>query len=132
MFDNKFTKMGNDSLAEAAKQAMQDGDLRRKAEAYVNESFGVYSRQAVIREHLAAYDAALEEAYKCMKEGKPLADKDYDKDGKIESPKDEVWGSRLRAAKLAGKLKEEEQIDEVSKSKAITTYRGRESQRRGA
>lgn len=26
------------------------------------------------------------------------ADKDYDKDGKIESPKDEVWGSRLKAA----------------------------------
>ena len=43
------------------------------------------------------------------------ADKDYDKDGKIESPKDEVWGSRLRAAKMAGKLKEEEQLDELSK-----------------
>lgn len=39
------------------------------------------------------------------------ADKDYDKDGKIESSKDEVIGSRLRAAKKAGKLKEEEKAD---------------------
>ena len=44
-----------------------------------------------------------------------LAKKDYDKDGKIESPKDEVWGSRLRAAKKAGKL-EEEPVDYLGKS----------------
>jgi len=30
---------------------------------------------------------------------KKKAKKDYDKDGKIESPKDEYWGSRLKAAK---------------------------------
>lgn len=30
-----------------------------------------------------------------------LAKKDYDQDGEIESEKDEVWGSRFRAAKLA-------------------------------
>ena len=34
------------------------------------------------------------------------AKKDYDKDGKIESEKDEVWGSRMRAAKAAGKMEE--------------------------
>lgn len=34
------------------------------------------------------------------------ADKDYDGDGKIESPKDEVWGSRFKAAKKAGKMEE--------------------------
>ena len=131
-----------DPLLEAVQSAMQDGEMRRKAESLVNEEFGVYSRKAVVREDLAAYDARLEEAYKSMKEDtgqadarktvtssgkanekvfakhkermKKLADKDYDKDGKIESPKDEVWGSRLRAAKEAGKLKEEEQIDEIS------------------
>lgn len=166
-----------DSLVEAVQSAMQDGEIRRQAEALVNEEFGVYSRKAVVREQLAAYDARLEEAYKCMKEGEQideikvstaysyagkkmekerkgllpgdrnpssktdlknmknaaertdkdyyknrgfkkvdeakLAKKDYDKDGKIESPKDEVWGSRFRAAKMAGKM-EEEQIDEVS------------------
>ena len=35
-----------------------------------------------------------------------LADKDYDGDGEIESEKDEVWGSRFKAAKKAGKMKE--------------------------
>jgi hypothetical protein len=43
---------------------------------------------------------------KNVKEETKLAKKDYDKDGKIESPKDEVWGSRLRAAKMAGKMEE--------------------------
>ena len=33
------------------------------------------------------------------------ADKDYDGDGKIESGKDEVWGSRFKAAKKAEKMK---------------------------
>lgn len=36
------------------------------------------------------------------------AKKDHDRDGKIESEKDEVWGSRFRAAKLAGKMQEAE------------------------
>ena len=67
MFDNKFLK--HDPLVEAVKQAQMDGEIRRQAEAFVNEEFGVYSRQAVVRENLAAYDAAIEEAYKCMKEG---------------------------------------------------------------
>ena len=34
-----------------------------------------------------------------------MANKDYDKDGKVETAKDEVWGSRLKAAAKAGKLK---------------------------
>lgn len=67
MFDNKFNT--TDPLIEAVKQAQREGDLRRSAEAYVNEAFGVYNRNAVVREHLNAYDAAIEEAYKCMKEG---------------------------------------------------------------
>jgi len=35
--------------------------------------------------------------------GSKKATKDYDGDGKIESPKDEVWGSRAKAAAKAGK-----------------------------
>jgi hypothetical protein len=35
----------------------------------VNEEFGVYSRNAVVRENLAAYDARIEETYKALKEG---------------------------------------------------------------
>lgn len=116
MFDNKFLK--HDPLVEAVKQAQQDGADRRLAEAMTNELFEVYSRQAVVREHLADYDFALEEAYKCMKEAEKMADKDYDKDGKVETSKKEVWGSRLRAAKASGKYKgpvdEDSQIDELS------------------
>lgn len=41
------------------------------------------------------------------------AKKDWDKDGKIESEKDEVWGSRFRAAKKAGKMKEETETTEI-------------------
>jgi hypothetical protein len=133
--------------------------MRRQAIATVNEQFGVYSRNAVIRENLAAYDAAVEEAYKCMKEGNKdnkekkkeheekvgmehikkmggfpgqslkrtarsltkeemkLADKDYDRDGKREKPKDEVWGSRFRAARLAGKM--EEGLDVVKRDPSV-------------
>jgi hypothetical protein len=160
MFNNKFLK--HDPLLEAVKSAQMEGEYRRQAEAIVNEEFGVYSRKAVIRENLAAYDAALEETYTALKEGnkenkekkkeheektgmehikkmggfpgqslkrtareltkEEKADKDYDRDGKIESPKDEVWGSRLRAAKMAGKLKEEEQIDELKAPTAKTAH----------
>lgn len=153
MFNNRFNSSKNDPLVEAVKAAQHDGECRRQAEKIVNEEFGVYSRKAVVREQLAAYDAALEEVYANLKEGitieptnpnnaptgsaldvsqkrtqsqgttptktvadrtplppvqegNKLAKKDYDKDGKIESPKDEVWGSRFRAAKAAGKMEE--------------------------
>ena len=153
--DNPFLTK-KDSLVEAVRQAQEDGEIRRQAEAIVNEAFGVYNRNAVVREDLAAYDAAIEEAYADLKEGKKekleterketpvgqrphgpgwtlkksgqqtnkpndtwerkykkvgvneekkLADKDYDRDGKVETSKKEVWGSRLRAAKASGKYK---------------------------
>ena len=70
-FNNRLYNKNADPLVEAAKSAMELGQLRRDAIAAVNEEFGVYSRNAVVREHLAAYDARVEEAYKCMKEGKP-------------------------------------------------------------
>jgi hypothetical protein len=43
-----------------------------------------------------------------------MAKKDHDQDGKIESGKDEYLGSRIRAARLAGKLKEDvQQLNEA-------------------
>jgi hypothetical protein len=105
MFNNRFNSSKNDPLVEAVKAARADGDTRRLAESMTNGLFGVFSRQAVVREHLSDYDFALEEAYKCMKEEDKMADKDYDRDGKIETSKKEVWGSRLRAAKASGKYK---------------------------
>ena len=164
MFDNKFLKSAKDPLVEAVMQAQAEGALRRQAEALVNEEFGVYSRKALVREDLAAYDARLEEAYLELKEGnkdnkekkkeheektgmehikkmggfpgqspkrtareltkEEKADKDYDRDGKIESEKDEVWGSRFAAAKRAGKMEEgmmdPKDSDATPASKTIT------------
>ena len=68
MFSNRFNTK-NDPLIEAVKQAQADGDLRRQAVAIVNEAFGVFSRNAVIREEVAEYDAAIEEVYADLKEG---------------------------------------------------------------
>jgi hypothetical protein len=67
MFNNPFLK--KDPLLEAVKTAQADGETRRAAVAMVNEEFGVYSRNAVVRENLAAYDARIEETYKALKEG---------------------------------------------------------------
>ena len=105
MFNNRFNSSKNDPLVEAVKTARADGDARRLAESMANDLFGVFSRKAVVREYLSDYDYALEEAYKCVKEEDKMADKDYDRDGKIETSKKEVWGSRLRAAKASGKYK---------------------------
>lgn len=45
------------------------------------------------------------------------ADKDYDGDGEVESPKDEVWGSRAKAAAKSGKpFKEESEEEEEEES----------------
>ncbi len=41
------------------------------------------------------------------------AKKDYDGDGEVESPKDEVWGSRAKAAAKSGKPFKEENVDET-------------------
>jgi len=51
-----------------------------------------------------------------LSEAKKAA-KDYDGDGKIESPKDEVWGSRAKAAAKAGKPfgKKSEGVEEAAK-----------------
>jgi len=45
-----------------------------------------------------------------LSEAEDKADKDYDKDGKVESEKDEVWGSRMKAAE---KSKANEDIENV-------------------
>ena len=61
---------------------------------------------------IAAFLKLQSENSENMFEAAKKAKKDYDKDGKIESPKDEVWGSRFAAAKKAGKM-EEGNIDPV-------------------
>ena len=57
---------------------------------------------ALIDAFLKLQDAKNSNIFEAAKKAK----KDWDKDGKIESDKDEVWGSRMRAAKMAGKMQE--------------------------
>jgi hypothetical protein len=61
-----------------------------------------------------AHDFKLLRAKKGMKEeAEKMASKDHDGDGKVESGKAEYLGSRIRAAKASGKLKEEVELDEA-------------------
>lgn len=55
---------------------------------------------------IAAFLKLQEQKASNLFEAAKKAKKDYDKDGKVESEKDEVWGSRFRAAKAAGKMNE--------------------------
>lgn len=60
--------------------------------------------------------------FKKLRAGKKVkeaqADKDYDGDGKIESDKDEVWGSRAKAAAKAGKpFGKDKKVDETMEEK---------------
>jgi hypothetical protein len=61
-----------------------------------------------------AHDFKLLRGKKGMKEeAEKMAKKDHDGDGKVESGKAEYLGSRIRAAKASGKLKEEVELDEA-------------------
>ena len=59
-----------------------------------------------------ALKGVAEAAAKIM-EAEKMAKKDHDQDGKIETGKAEYLGSRIRAAKMAGKMKEEAELDEA-------------------
>lgn len=125
MFSNRFNTR-NDPLLEAAEAAMKDGETRRQAEAFVNEAFGVYSRKAVVREELADYDAALEEVYAELKEGKSLdpvgrEDKDIDNDGDHDKSDKYLLNRRKTIGRAMGKKMEETQIDEIS-NKLVKRY----------
>jgi len=50
------------------------------------------------------------------------AKKDYDGDGKVESGKDEYLGSRIAAAKKAGKLKEGQKCNHTAKGKSCPVH----------
>lgn len=59
MFTNK-----KDPLVDSVRKVMEQNELRRQVESALNEELGISSRKAVPHEHLASYDAMLEEAYK--------------------------------------------------------------------
>jgi hypothetical protein len=57
-----------------------------------------------------------------VNEASKRAKKDYDKDGKIESGKDEYLGSKIRAAKKAGKMEEAAKCNHTSKGKSCPVH----------
>lgn len=77
-------------------------ESQKKGQAAVKKAYGLGEN------FLAAFDKVVYSQHpnifqEAKKEKK--ADKDYDGDGKVESAKDEVWGSRMKAAKAAGKFR---------------------------
>ena len=71
-----------------------------------------------------AHDFKLLRGKKGMKEeAEKMASKDHDKDGKVESGKAEYQGSRIRAAKMAGKLKEDEQLEEGGMPSSVIKHK---------
>ena len=116
MFNNPFLK--KDPLLEVVQGAMQDGDLRRQAIEIVNEAFGVYSRNGLVRENVAEYDAAVEEVFKSLKEGKWEGSKEDAAEDKKLAKKHGMtlkqWERSAADKKHDAKELDEEQIDEVS------------------
>jgi len=74
-----------------------------------------------------AHDFKLLRGKKGMKEeSEKMAKKDHDGDGKVESGKSEFLGSRIRAAKAAGKMKEEvEQLDEYESKGGVFKHKAK-------
>jgi hypothetical protein len=72
-----------------------------------------------------AHDFKLLRGKKTMKEGshEKMASKDHDGDGKVESGKAEYQGSRIRAAKMAGKLKEDEHLEEGGMPSSVIKHK---------
>ena len=104
---------GDDEAGYSAKKAAAGKDIgkpgknfskieKSAAKRYGSKAAGERVAGAVLNK-LRGKNESVEEAKK--------ANKDYNQNGKIESGKDEYLGSRIRAAKKSGKMKEEE-LDE--------------------
>ena len=121
-----------DGLTDAVKSVMEVNQFHREAEAQVNEMFGVVSRKALPHEQQASWDA---EFNKIISEGaiKRMGDdggmETYKKKPKGYSPKqmmiakiagnpNKIDAQDLAALRAGKKMDEEEQIDEVSRTKA--------------
>jgi hypothetical protein len=99
-FAQMFNKIKDLDVAKAATRA----DNPLKTESQQVESNPLDEATAKL---MAEYRAFTSEGKK--------AKKDYDGDGKVEAPKDEVWGSRAKAAAKAGKPFKEQTMSQAAK-----------------
>jgi hypothetical protein len=87
----------------------------KAAEKYGSKEKGEKVAAAAMWKNIKEVTSYIEEKKKAVAQ---KADKDYDGDGKVESPKDEVWGSRAKAAAKAGhpfkeSINESTEIDRI-------------------
>ena len=109
-FAQIFNKIKDLDVAKAATRA--DNPLKRES---VEQAQPADSLTELTNQLFADYQAFVNEGKK--------AKKDYDGDGKVETPKDEVWGSRAKAAAKAGKPFEEAEERTMSRAaKGVMKY----------
>jgi|AntRauTorcE11897_2_1112592.scaffolds.fasta_scaffold03929_5 hypothetical protein len=82
------------------------GGLNREKGAYADAEDGDNPMAVKEGESQKRYESIKDSLYAQLTE-KKKADKDYDKDGKIETPKAEYQGSKIRAAKKKGNMKKD-------------------------
>lgn len=83
------------------------GGLNRQKKSYKDAEDGDNPMAVKEGESQKRYESIKDSLYAQLTE-KKKADKDYDKDGKIETPKAEYQGSKIRAAKKKGNMKKDE------------------------
>ena len=94
----------SDSAVGRAAKSIEDSSANK----WMNKTFGSKDKDKPVSESnlIGAFLKLQETKHSNIFEAAKKAKKDWDKDGKIESEKDEVWGSRFAAAKKAGKMEE--------------------------
>lgn len=115
-YANKYEAIKNRIVAESIYNSYHSDPVYAKA-VLITEAIKLLIEVAPKRKKQKGIKESQIDEESMKKETKKLADKDYDGDGKIESPKDEYLGSRIAAAKKAGKLKEAEVTKEPAPKK---------------
>jgi len=119
--------LSKEKKSEVVKKAKAGGDIGKPGKGFAKvekaaKKSGAKDPKAVAA---AAMWKNIKETQAYIAEKAKMADKDYDGDGKVESDKDEVWGSRAKAAEKAGKPfdKKTESINEstdINRIKELT------------
>jgi hypothetical protein len=127
-----FTDGGDDSDVKAAKKKAKKTDegmmdtvkkVGKKVAGAVNKAIGHGSDEDMIKDLQRKSGAPVtgKKPEQKVKEA-AKAKKDYDGDGEVESGKDEYLGSKIRAAKKAGKMEEAAKCNHTAKGKSCPVH----------
>jgi hypothetical protein len=126
-----FTDGGDDSDTKAAKKKAKKTDegvmdtvkkVGKKVAGAVNKAVGHGSDEDMIKDLQRKSGAPVTGKKPAPVKEASKAKKDYDKDGKIESGKDEYLGSKIAAAKKAGKMEETAKCNHSAKGKSCPVH----------